>query len=191
MPDNTGPAARLDPLLALVAAMLAVALTAIACSAPGDATEGLRQLDSPAGRPAMLHDGDPFDSKRPTIRRLDPELLEAVRAAARDARRDGVTMVVTSGWRSREHQQRLFDEAVSKYGGVEEALRWVSTPDTSAHVTGDAVDLGPAEADDWLDEHGADYGLCRIFANESWHFELATTPGGECPPMYPDSSGRT
>ena len=34
------------------------------------------------------------------------------------------------------------------------------------------------------------YGLCQIFANERWHFELATEPGGACPPMYPDSSYR-
>jgi LAS superfamily LD-carboxypeptidase LdcB len=190
MPDTTSPAARLDPLLGLVATMLALALTAIACSAPGDAQEGLRELGSPAGHPGRP-DGSPFDTSRPSIRRLDPDLREAVQAAARDARRDGVTVVVTSGWRSRAHQQRLFDEAVSKYGGVEEALRWVSTPDTSAHVTGDAVDIGPSDADEWLDEHGADYGLCQVFANESWHFELATTPGGECPPMYPDSSSRS
>lgn len=190
MPHTTSPVARLDPLLGLVATMLAVALTAIACSAPGDAGEGIRELGSSAGIPGKPGHGDPFDTSRPTIRRLDPDLLDAVRSAARDARRDGVAMVVTSGWRSRAHQQRLFNEAVSKYGGVEEALRWVSTPDTSAHVTGDAVDIGPSDADDWLDEHGADYGLCQIFANESWHFELATTPGGACPEMYPDSSSR-
>lgn len=186
----TSPTARLDPLVALAAAMLAVALSAIACSAPGDAHEGLRPLGSPADHPARLDDGAPFDTSRPSIGRLDPELLDAVRAAARDARDDGVALVVTSGWRSRAHQQRLFDEAVSKYGGVEEALRWVSTPDTSAHVTGEAVDVGPTEAAAWLGEHGADYGLCQVFANESWHFELATTPGGRCPDMYPDSSSR-
>lgn len=96
-------------------------------------------------------------------------------------------MVITSGWRSRAHQ-RLFAEAVSRYGGEQEALRYVSTPDTSAHVTGDAVDIGPTDADDWLSRHGADYGLCQVFANEIWHFELATTPGGSCPDMLPDSS---
>jgi D-alanyl-D-alanine carboxypeptidase len=126
----------------------------------------------------------------PTVRNLDPDLLAAVRAAADDARDDGVALGITSGWRSRLHQQRLFDEAVHTYGSEEEALRYVSTPDTSAHVTGDAVDIGPTEADDWLREHGADYGLCQVFANEIWHFELATTPGGDCPEMLPDSSYR-
>ena len=134
--------------------------------------------------------GTPPQDDRPTVDNLDPDLLAAVRAAARDAQEDGVRLEITSGWRSRAHQQRLFDEAVAEYGSEEEARRYVSTPDVSAHVTGDAVDIGPTEADDWLNQHGADYGLCQTFANEIWHFELATTPGGECPAMLPDSSYR-
>jgi D-alanyl-D-alanine carboxypeptidase len=39
---------------------------------------------------------------------------------------------------------------VSTYGSEEEALRYVSTPDKSAHVTGDAVDIGPTNAHSWL-----------------------------------------
>jgi hypothetical protein len=57
-------------------------------------------------------------------------------------------------------------------------------------VTGDAVDIGPTDADDWLIQHGSTYGLCQIFANELWHFELATTPGGDCPALLADGSYR-
>lgn len=120
--------------------------------------------------------------------RLDPDLRAAVRAAMRAAREDGVRMEITSGWRSREHQQRLFDEAVAQYGSEDEARRYVATPDSSAHVTGDAVDLGPTDALSWLSQHGADYGLCQTFANEMWHYELATTPGGRCPEMHLDGT---
>lgn len=154
---------------------------------------GEAQLTNPAtigAAPARSLPGDVFDLTEPTVAKLDPDLLAAVQAAARDARADGVRMLLTSGWRSVEHQQRLFDEAVAEHGSEEEALRYVSTPDTSAHVTGDAVDIGPREADEWLISHGADYGLCQMFANEIWHFELATDPGEECPPMLPDSSYR-
>ena len=52
---------------------------------------------------------------------------------------------------------------------------------------GDAVDIGPATATAWLSRHGAAYGLCQIYANEPWHFELR--PGAAdhgCPPMYAD-----
>ena len=48
----------------------------------------------------------------------------------------------------------------------------MATPDTSAHVSGDAVDIGPSAAAAWLSEHGAAYGLCRIYGNEPWHYEL-------------------
>ena len=77
-----------------------------------------------------------------------------------------------------------------EYGSLEEALKFVATPDKSAHVTGDAVDIGPADADSWLMQYGDDYGLCQIFANEIWHFELATTPGGDCPQPLPDGTYR-
>lgn len=146
----------------------------------------------PAPPPAQAGNGthSPFDLDDPTVARLDPDLLAAVQAAARDASADGVRLWITSGWRSRAKQQSLLDAAVSRYGSLEEALRHVSTPDTSAHVTGDAVDIGPTEADDWLSRYGAQYGLCQSFANEIWHFELVTDPGTSCPEPIPDSSYR-
>jgi LAS superfamily LD-carboxypeptidase LdcB len=117
------------------------------------------------------------------VANLDPALLDALR----DAADDGDGFVVDSGWRSREYQERLFREAVSKYGSEEEAARWVATPDTSAHVSGDAVDLGPPDATAWLAEHGAEYGLCQIYGNEPWHYELRRDAVGDgCPPMYAD-----
>ena len=118
---------------------------------------------------------------------LDPALVGALRQAAADAEYDGVEWYVQSGRRSPEHQQQLLDEAISEYGSEEEAARWVATPETSPHVSGDAVDLGPADATAWLSEHGAEYGLCQIYGNEPWHYELR--PGAiddGCPPLYAD-----
>ncbi|GAA4715344.1 M15 family metallopeptidase [Nocardioides conyzicola] len=174
----------------LAATLLVVAVAALAC---GTSEPSARDhVGVPRLRAATDQGpgGGPFDTSRPTIGNLDPDLLAALQAAAKDASDDGVGLLVTSGWRSKAHQRRLFTEAVSKYGSEEEARRYVSTPDTSAHVTGDAVDIGPTDADDWLIQHGDRYGLCQVFANEIWHFELATTPGGECPQMYADSSER-
>ena len=132
----------------------------------------------------------PFDNEVPAIANLDPALRDAMQEAATDALADGYDFVVTGGWRSERYQQALFDEAVLEYGSVEEAGRLVATSTTSAHVTGDAIDIGFTDANSWLSQHGADYGLCQIYANEMWHFELATTPGGECPPQVPDASYR-
>jgi zinc D-Ala-D-Ala carboxypeptidase len=128
-----------------------------------------------------------FDDDVPGVAKLDPALLAALRRAATDAADDGVQFVVDSGWRSRAYQEHLLREAVSKYGSEAEAARWVATPNTSAHVSGDAVDIGPSAAAAWLSEHGVRYGLCRIYGNEPWHYELRPQAVGHgCPPMYAD-----
>jgi zinc D-Ala-D-Ala carboxypeptidase len=128
-----------------------------------------------------------FDDEVPAVARLDPGLLKALRRAATDAARGGVKFVVNSGWRSPAYQDQLLREAISTYGSEEEAARWVATADTSPHVSGDAIDIGPTDAATWLSEHGADYGLCQIYRNEPWHYELrpdAVDRG--CPRMYAD-----
>lgn len=145
----------------------------------------------PSAEDGYLPDGErlsPFDDSAPLISRLDPDLRDAVRRAATDAATDGVEFGVTSGWRSPALQQYLLDQAVDKYGSLRQARRFVSTPKLSHHVSGDAVDVGPLDAALWLMEHGVRYGLCQTYANERWHFELATTPGRQCPPQLPDAS---
>jgi D-alanyl-D-alanine carboxypeptidase len=128
-----------------------------------------------------------FDDEVPGVARIGPTLLGALRRAAGDAVAAGVQLVVNSGWRSPAYEDQLRREAVSRYGSEAEAARWVATGTSSAHVAGEAVDIGPADATAWLSAHGAAYGLCQIYANESWHYELrpaAVTHG--CPAMYAD-----
>jgi len=128
-----------------------------------------------------------FDDEIPAVANLDPDLLGALRQAATDAADDGVEFYVNSGWRSPKYQDQLLREAISKYGSEEEAARWVATADTSAHVSGDAVDIGPFDATAWLSEHGAVYGLCQIYRNEPWHYELRPEAIDQgCPPTYAD-----
>lgn len=130
----------------------------------------------------------PHDNDHPAISNLNQNLKTAIQQAARDAEKDGVKLHVTSGWRSRAYQQQLFDQAVITYGSEQEARRNVSTPDTSRHVTGDAVDIGPTDGLSWLSQVGNQYGLCQTYGNEMWHYELAITPGGVCPQMKTDAS---
>jgi LAS superfamily LD-carboxypeptidase LdcB len=128
-----------------------------------------------------------FDDEYPGVANLDSDLREALRKAATDAAHDGVELYITSGWRSAKYQEKLLDEAISKYGSKENAARWVGTPTTSAHVSGNAVDIGRSDGTAWLARHGATYGLCQIYRNEPWHYELrlqAIDRG--CPPMYAD-----
>jgi hypothetical protein len=143
--------------------------------APGDADGAV-----PVGVPV-------FDDGVPAVANLDPDLLGALRRAATDAADDGVEFVVNGGWRSSRYQERLRRAAVVRYGSEQEAARWVSTADTSAHVAGQAADIGPVAARAWLSEHGAGYGLCQIYRNEPWHYELrADAIEHGCPPMYAD-----
>ena len=102
-----------------------------------------------------------------------PTCSHALRAAATDAADDGIEFIVNSGWRSAEYQEQLLDDAVSDYGSEEEAARWVATATTSAaRVGGRGRHRVRSMPTTWLSEHGAAYGLCQIYGNEPWHYEL-------------------
>ena len=174
-------------VLLVVAAIAAAVSQQLPAASPSTAA-------SPVDVPRSEHRGAPgvrggatvFDEGVPAVAKLDSDLLDAVRKAGRDAAAAGVEFYVDSGWRSREHQERLRQEAISKHGSEAEAARWVATAETSPHVSGNAVDM-PSDAAAWLSEHGAEYGLCQIYANEPWHYELrpeAIDHG--CPAMYAD-----
>jgi D-alanyl-D-alanine carboxypeptidase len=135
----------------------------------------------------LPHGVTAFDEEHAGVANLDPGLLQALRRATTDAAAEGIALHVNSGWRSPTHQERLLQDAVAEHGSEAEAARWVATPDTSAHVTGDAVDVGPTDATAWLSRHGRAYGLCQTYANEPWHFELHPEAiGDRCPEPYPD-----
>jgi hypothetical protein len=119
---------------------------------------------------------------------LDPELAARFAAAQEAAAADGVTLTLTSGRRTPEQQQELVDDALARYGDPAEAHRWVLPPETSAHVQGLAIDVGPTEGAYWLQEHGLEHGLCPTYANEVWHFEMLPAGAAECPEPHWDSS---
>ncbi|MFF7681151.1 M15 family metallopeptidase [Microbacterium sp. NPDC007973] len=146
----------------------------------------------PTEADGMIPDAErltPADDGRPAVGRLDAELLEALRAAAEVADDDGISFDITSGWRSEAYQRWLLQEAIRTYGSEEVAREFVATPEQSSHVTGHAVDIGSLDAQLWIIEHGREWGLCQTYANERWHFERATTDGGECPPPLADARG--
>ena len=132
----------------------------------------------------------PFDVGNPIVGLLDPALLSRrfrTPPARPEAR--GIDVRINSGWRTKGFQQRLFDDAVARYGSVDAASQFVASPDASKHVAGQAVDIAPVEADNWLIRNGPQFGLCQIYANEIWHFELAADAQGRCPPLKPNAAG--
>lgn len=182
-------------LPALVAVPLLIA-GGSGCSAAASAgPAAAHATGTPGGGGLTVEDGYVADGEVlspfadvPAITRLDSTLRTAVQDAHRDATADGVDFHVTTGWRSAAYQQALFDAAVEQYGSPDAARAHVLRPDESSHVTGSAVDIGPTDAMSWLSQHGADYGLCQVYANEMWHVELAVERGGQCPAPARDAS---
>jgi len=181
---------RATALAIFSAALLAACSAAPALPLPGGGSAvavgagsqtGAEDGAIPLGQPLSL------DSTDAAIARLRPELLNALREANLQAGTEGVTLSVSSGWRSRGLQAQLLADATRKYRSREEAARWVATPETSPHVSGDAVDVAGEDAMSWLSQHGARFGLCQIYSNERWHYEYRSSAlNGACPLMFQD-----
>lgn len=136
---------------------------------------------TPTGADAELVGHEPKGSEVGTAG-LDAQLTRAITRARAAAAEDGVTLTIVSGYRTAETQQHLYDAAIKKYGSAAEARKWVLPPQDSAHVQGKAIDIGPYAAAAWLQKNGEQFGLCRRYANEYWHFEvLAPAKGQKCP----------
>lgn len=117
---------------------------------------------------------------------IHPLLTERFNTAAAFAKADGITLYITSGFRSLDRQEVLFAQAVEKYGNETEAAKWVLPPQYSHHPQGLAIDVnypGDKPGALWLENNGSRFGLCRVYANEWWHFEGVIAPGQSCPPL--------
>ena len=102
------------------------------------------------------------------------ELLHHAAAAAflrmsTEAREDGVSLAVTSGYRSRREQRFLYQRY--RQGLGPKAAR----PGRSNHQRGLAVDLVVGDVTsltyDWLASHACRFGFRRTVPSEPWHWE--------------------
>lgn len=117
---------------------------------------------------------------------LRPEAYEALKVLGDAAKADGVTLTVSSTYRSYEYQDNLFNYWV-RVDGLEEAERESARPGTSQHQLGLALDFAPVDdafADTkpgkWVYANAAKYGWSLSFPQgyeditgyrwESWHF---------------------
>ncbi len=111
-------------------------------------------------------------------------------AAQSMARKEGINLVITSGFRTADRQEYLFKRAIAKYGSAKEASKWVLPPNKSHHPDGIALDVnypGNQVETKWLEKNGFKYGLCRVYKNEWWHFESLVAPGEKCPALVPNA----
>lgn len=111
-----------------------------------------------------------------------PHLLAMVEAAAQQ----GLTLDISSSYRSYEYQDRLFQRWVTELGQAE-AERISAKPGTSQHQLGTTMDFGSvtvefgqSPAGLWMMEHAGDFGFSLSYpegyeevtgyAYEPWHF---------------------
>ena len=126
---------------------------------------------------------------------LIPQFKARYEAAKAAAKKKGHTLAITSGYRSLERQEYLFQRAIKRHGSAQEASKWVLPPEKSNHPWGLAIDINYGvggtkgkKAAAWLEKNGYLYGLCRRYENEWWHFEPLVAPGQKCPAMEPYAS---
>ena len=117
---------------------------------------------------------------------LRPEAFEALKVLAAAAKADGVTLTVSSTYRSYDYQKNLFDYWV-RVDGLEEAERESARPGTSQHQLGMALDFAPVDdafdqtpGGKWVYANAAKYGWSLSFPKgyedvtgyrwECWHF---------------------
>ncbi len=117
---------------------------------------------------------------------LRSDVEEKLVEMAKAAKKDGITLLVSSSYRSYEYHKALFQRWV-KIDGLEEAERESARPGTSQHQLGAAVDFGNIEDSyaltdgcKWLNKHSQEYGWSLSFPQgyedvtgyrwECWHF---------------------
>ena len=118
---------------------------------------------------------------------LDSMAAAAWKALVAAARADGVAhplLLPTSGFRDPEHQRRLWERALIRYGSAGEARKWVAPPGSSAHQSGRAIDfylggknssgnvasLRRLPAHRWIVQNAVCFGFYPYEA-EPWHWE--------------------
>jgi D-alanyl-D-alanine dipeptidase len=150
-----------------------------------------KNIECPQGY-LFLGDGGLSESATASgvVEELHPQLEERFNTARLFAAEDGISLVITSGFRTLERQAFLYQREVRIRGSESEAAKWVLPPQSSHHPMGLAIDVNyPKDRPGalWLERHGWRFGLCRVYANEWWHFEAVSAPGVKCPPLAPDA----
>ncbi len=124
---------------------------------------------------------------------LRKAIMPAVLEMANAARKSGITLVFSSGYRSFEYQKYVFAREVKMYGEAT-ADRESARPGASQHQLGTAIDFGSitddfaqTRAGRWLSAHAGEYGFSLSYPRgyeqvtgyryESWHYRFITKQG--------------
>jgi Transglycosylase SLT domain/D-alanyl-D-alanine carboxypeptidase len=84
------------------------------------------------------------------------------------ASRAGLSLLITSGFRSDAEQAELFARHPDP--------RWVAPPGQSLHRCATELDLGPSSAYAWLAANARSFGFLKRYSWEPWHFGFVGGP---------------
>jgi Transglycosylase SLT domain/D-alanyl-D-alanine carboxypeptidase len=100
---------------------------------------------------------------------MRPDVASAFDRMAAAARREvGLSLSITSAFRSDAEQAQLF--------AANPNPKWVAPPGTSLHRYATELDLGPAAAYMWLEANCRRFGFIKRYAWEDWHFGYGANP---------------
>ena len=92
---------------------------------------------------------------------MRPDVALAFDRLERAARADGVTLLISSGYRSDAEQAELFRRNPDP--------KWVAPPGQSLHRYGTELDLGPQAAYGWLAANADRFHFTQRYDWEPWH----------------------
>ncbi len=111
---------------------------------------------------------------------MRPDVAPAFDRLEAAARNDGVTLLISSGYRSDAEQAELFR--------LNPDPKWVAPPGTSLHRYGTELDLGPPAAYAWLAANAPRFHFIQRYPHEPWHYGYALNPRSTPRPTTGDGS---
>ena len=99
---------------------------------------------------------------------MRPDVALAFDRMERAAREDGVTLLISSAYRSDAEQAELFR--------LNPDPNWVAPPGTSLHRNATELDLGPSSAYGWLAAHATRFHFIQRYPHEPWHYGYTLNP---------------
>ena len=126
---------------------------------------------------------------------VDKRILEDLQAMIAAAREDGISLWISSAYRSKSRQAQLLEQEINSHvqngltssEAAVQAVRLVMPAGYSEHQTGLAIDFNGVQEDfystdayAWMDKHAADYGFIERYPRdkvdvtgidfEPWHY---------------------
>ena len=99
---------------------------------------------------------------------MRPDVAAAFDLMATAALRQGISLLVVSGFRSDAEQAALF--------AAHPDPRWVAPPGHSLHRCATELDLGPSSAYGWLAANASRFGFVQRYSWEAWHYGFSSGP---------------